>query len=328
MKNNNQRLKSQSGVALITVLLILAVMVVVATNMTSRLQLELRRTQAQVLSQQAYWYGAAAESFAALTIRNALKDDDVVSLGQNWATKDMTFPLEGGEISGEILDRQACFNLNALGVANKPDGQRPLVAQQFQALLEAIGVEGFYAEKITDSVRDWVDENDQVVTSQGAEDAFYESRSVPYLAANTLMTDISEFRAVQGVTQGVFDKLSPYLCALPSKDLKINVNTIEPEQSALFQGLFTPFLTAAQASELLKDRPGNGWDKIEEFWQSPVLAGLKISEDAKKQMDVKSEYFQLQGRAKFEDTSIGLKTLFKASKKEVVAIRRQYGGVQ
>ncbi|MCE0557372.1 MULTISPECIES: type II secretion system minor pseudopilin GspK [unclassified Motilimonas] len=329
MKGLTQNTPSaQQGVALLTVLLILSVMVVVATNMTSRLQLELMRTQGQVMSQRAYWYGHAAEALVKMTLKNALKDDEVVSLDQAWAMSGMSFPLDGGTISGEIKDRQGCFNLNALDVPNKPDGQRPLVANQFQALLEIVGVDGYYAEQITDSTRDWLDADDIAISSQGAEDSFYQGRGVPHLTANAPMVDVSEFRAIQGVSAGVYKKLKPYLCVVPDKSWLLNVNTVPADQPQIFQALFTPMLSEDQAQGLLDERPQNGWANKEEFLASSSLAGLNISDEVKAQIDVKSQYFELEGIAEFDETKVALQALFQASKKEVKTLRRQYGGVQ
>ena len=52
----------QRGMALLVVLLILAVMVIVASNMSGRLQLELRRTANLTLGKQAWWYAMSAEA--------------------------------------------------------------------------------------------------------------------------------------------------------------------------------------------------------------------------------------------------------------------------
>ncbi|WP_413700717.1 hypothetical protein ACLKMH_02330 [Psychromonas sp. KJ10-10] len=49
--------KKQRGIALITVLMILAIMVTIATTMTGRLTLSLKRTEGLLFSQSVYWYG-------------------------------------------------------------------------------------------------------------------------------------------------------------------------------------------------------------------------------------------------------------------------------
>ena len=86
--------------ALLVVLLILAVMVIVASNMSGRLQLELRRTANLTLGKQAWWYAMSAEALVIKVLNQDVKDDpDRVSLGQNWAREDGVFPVEDGTLS-------------------------------------------------------------------------------------------------------------------------------------------------------------------------------------------------------------------------------------
>ena len=87
------------GMALLVVLLILAVMVIVASNMSGRLQLELRRTANLTLGKQAWWYAMSAEALVIKVLNQDFKDDpDRVSLGQNWAREDRVFPVEDGTL--------------------------------------------------------------------------------------------------------------------------------------------------------------------------------------------------------------------------------------
>ncbi|MGO8609408.1 hypothetical protein ACC848_41335, partial [Rhizobium johnstonii] len=69
----------------------------------------------------------------------------------------------------------------------------------------------------------------------GAEDSAYTGAATSYRTSGTLMTDISELRAVSGVTPEIYTKLRPWLCTLPvAKPSVINVNTLLPEQAPLF----------------------------------------------------------------------------------------------
>ena len=98
--------------ALLVVLLILAVMVIVASNMSGRLQLELRRTANLTLGKQAWWYAMSAEALVIKVLNQDFKDDpDRVSLGQNWAREDGVFPVEDGTLSGRVRDLQSCFKI-------------------------------------------------------------------------------------------------------------------------------------------------------------------------------------------------------------------------
>lgn len=120
MTTNHNR---QTGVALISVMLIVALAAIVATEMTTRLQLQMQRTNNIQLNQQAYWYAMGAESFAKRVISMAQKDEpDKTHLMQLWAQPYDNFPVEYGEISGGIRDLQACLNLNALREPNTNQG--------------------------------------------------------------------------------------------------------------------------------------------------------------------------------------------------------------
>lgn len=319
----------QRGIALITVLMILAIMVTIASTMTGRLTLSLKRTEGLIFSQSVYWYAQAAGDFGRMVLDNDFNDSEVVSLDQNWALPEMVFPLENGGIFGEFKDMRSCFNLNALGVKNK-DNVRAIPVTQFQSLLEALGVNDYAAEMISESTRDWVDEDDQSNADQGAEDSIYQARAVPHLAANNLMVDVSELRAVQGVGQKTFEHISPYLCALPATDQKINVNTVEIEQAAVLYALFAHDLAIPLTDfiKLLEERPVSGWDKVDDFLISSIFSGLEIPAKTKKQLSVTSEYFQLNGTAEFGDRITAMQLLFKIDDKKAKVIRYQSVGLK
>lgn len=82
---------------------------------------------------------------------------------------------------GEVRDGQACFNLNAInGGSATAESTLPYNANVFKHLLMAVNVDEFDASQITDALRDWVDTDDELVSSLGAEDSWYQSLRVPY----------------------------------------------------------------------------------------------------------------------------------------------------
>jgi len=317
------------GMALITVLMILAIMVTVATTMTGRITSSLLRTEGMNFSQKAYWYGQASVEFSRMILNNDMKDSDVISLDQTWATPDLVFPVDQGTISGNLKDFRSCFNLNAIAEADKA-GVKSLPIQQFQALLEALDIEEYNAEVIAESVRDWIDANETEESAQGAEDRIYEALPVPHLTANELMVDISELRAVQGVSSQIYERIKPYLCALPVEDQLINVNTLSVADSAILYALFKPENNIAQEDiiKLLEDRPSSGWNSVEDFLASPLLAGETISSTLTAQLSVTSEFFQLDGIAEFQQQQMALRILFEIQNKKATTIRFQYAGIE
>jgi general secretion pathway protein K len=310
----------QKGFALVTVLMILAIMVTVAATMTGRLTLSLKRTEGIIFSQKVYWYGQAAAELGRMALNQDFADSDVVSLDQIWATPDMIFPLDNGHIAGAIKDLRSCFNVNAvIDEASET---------QFETLLSSLDIEDYSAETVAQSTLDWVDEDDESGSSQGAEDSFYEGLKVPHLAANNSMTDITELRAVQGVTKEVYEQIKPYVCALPSTEQKINVNTVNVEQAEILYAIFNnEDLTIDDFTTLLEERPTSGWSDVDEFLDNSLFDDITVESTVKSQLSVTSEFFEFDGLAEFEDRIQAFKFMFYIESEEASVIRYQSGGV-
>lgn len=323
------RYQKQRGIALITILMVLAIMVTIATTMTGRMTASLLRTEGLNYSEKVYWYGQATVDFSRMVLDNDFADSDIISLDQIWATPDIVFPVEEGSITGNMVDYRSCFNINAIALADK-DGERALPIKQFQNLLSILEVEEYTAEIIAESTRDWIDSNQTVDVSQGAEDRYYESRNVAHLTANNLMVDISELRAVQGVTADIYERIKPFLCALPASDQKINVNTVNINQPQILYALLPSelLISIEELQELLEDRPISGWASVEEFLASDLLKDKLIPEEVSSQLSVTSDFFQLYGLARFDERIMVLKLLFKIENKKTTAVRFQYAGIE
>ncbi|MGY5451713.1 type II secretion system minor pseudopilin GspK [Agarivorans sp. MS3-6] len=320
-------LQRQRGVALLTVMLILAVMVVVASQFSQRLQLDLARATNLQHSLKSNWLLAGAEAFAFKVLKQDLEDDDRVHLGQYWATEGMVFPVEDSVIKGQMIDLQACFNLNALGQPNKTDGQPPKVADQFIGLLVAVGVDAYTAEQITDATRDWID-SDTIPHQQGAEDSTYEGLSPAYLPSNMPMVDRSEFRAVYGVTAAIYRRVAPYICAIPEASLAINVNTIAVDQPQLLEALFYPDLDNTGAQQVLNDRPDEGYRTLDELMTHPALAPIPLTLPGLRQtLSLNSNYFMAKLQVENEQGQAQMTSVIQRSgTSDLKLIRRSYGG--
>ncbi|HIF9057828.1 TPA: type II secretion system minor pseudopilin GspK [Photobacterium damselae] len=325
-------MKKQQGVALIVVLLLVTLMSLIASQMTERLQKNFYRVESQILHQQTYWYGFGIEALAKVAIEQSLKDSDTATLNQPWATKDRTYPLDNGDVTGTIIDRQACFNLNALAkVKSTTDGKKPYLVGVLQTLLEDSGVESYAAETIADSSWEFVDSDDAVQSATGAEDSTYAGLSPAYLPPDSLLANVTEFRAVNGVTAKIYNEVSPLLCALPTTEFKLNVNTLDKRDAPLLAAMFAPNLSVSDAEKLIADRPYNGWDKVEDFLAESVIKS--VSQDtvkkAKAHLDVTSHYFQLDAEINVDRMRMRLVSLLKRDdKNKVTVVRRQYGGIR
>ncbi|EOB6260233.1 type II secretion system minor pseudopilin GspK [Vibrio fluvialis] len=325
-------IRNQRGVALIIVLLLLAIMVSIAATMSQRMFTQFQRTGHQLNYQQAYWYSVGVEALAREAIEQSLKDNDVVSLNQPWAQKDRRYPLDYGEVVGSITDKQACFNVNVFASeqAVNTGTSQPYVYRVWRALLDDLDIDNYQAETIADSTWDYIDSNDSVNASSGVEDSYYESMSPAYLAANSLLADASELRAVNQVSGDVMQKLFPYVCALPVDDWRLNINTLAPDQAKLLAAMFSPALSDANAKTVLENRPFDGWSSVDNFLAEAQIAAVDsaIRDEAKAYLAVDSQYFELDAQVKVDESRVRVRSLFYSNEQETATvIRRRFGGI-
>ncbi|MBP8051379.1 MAG: GspK family T2SS minor pseudopilin variant ExeK, partial [Aeromonas sp.] len=254
--------------------------------------------------------------------------------GQNWARQDAVFPVDDGKLTGRVRDLQSCFNLNSLSVPLK-DGvsgddleKQPYQVKAFRALLKQLEVEDYEAVQLTDAIRDWTDKDTALVSSYGAEDAYYEGLTPPYLTANQWMISTDELRAVRGVSAKLYARLAPYVCALPTDKLVVNINTIKPEQATLLVALYQDKIGLDDAKRVLTSRPQKGWkDKKAMTDQMPVQVSTIQGLDAA--LDVKSSYFEAKLIAEVGDTRARLESVFVRGKdNKLVMLRRLSGGAE
>jgi len=321
------KLCKQQGVALITVMLIVALVAILATQMSSRLLLQMQRTTNIGLNQQAYWYAMGAESFAKRILIDIFsKEPNTTNLSQPWAQGETTYPVDNGTITGEITDLQACFNLNALRHNNqiknnnssnkkKSDtvkNQSPIKAA-FIALLTGLEVDGvsqFEAEYMADALSDWLDADNIITSAGGAEDNDYAAKEFPYLAANNYLASVSELRVIEHFTIPVIEALRDYVCVIPNNNLhKININTIKGEQALLLAALFG--ISRTDAEQILAARDEKGFANINDFFNLPEFTKLKINTNNKEQFVVDSEYFKFKTTASFNESYFTLNSVMK-----------------
>ena len=322
--------RTQRGVALITVLLAIALISIIGVEMSGRLQFQLRRTQAGLLSDQARWISLGAERFAVQVLKQDAKDDpDHSHLGQNWASGEQVFPLDdGGTLKGKITDLHGCFNLNALAGNASENAQQDTLPtrQQFQALLTSLEIDSFEAEQFAAALNDWLDKDDNETEGRGAEDGEYSSHTPPYLPANSLMVSVGELRAVAGSSMKLMETLRPHICVRPQdSSMMVNVNTVS--HANLFTALFTPHLPLAAAEDLLSARPDNGWESVSAFLQESQLQGITISEALKKQLSVRSSYFELTSVTEYEQAKFKMRAILQRNEDDSwTVISRRFGG--
>ncbi|HAD48373.1 MAG TPA: type II secretory pathway protein, partial [Idiomarina sp.] len=93
-------MRSNRGAALITVMLVIAIVSVIAVNLGSSLQRQVSRSANLYQAEQSYWMWLSAEAVLAEVLQLELEQSDgIVHAEQNWATRQGPFPVAGGQIA-------------------------------------------------------------------------------------------------------------------------------------------------------------------------------------------------------------------------------------
>lgn len=317
----------ERGAALLTVLMLVAVIAVIAAGALERLRLATRLAGNAAQIEQARGFAYAAETLALSRVDTLLGQsrDKVVDTG--WSGRPYTLPLPGGTAVARVRDGSNCFNLNGLVSEVTPGvyAANPAARLQFARLLRLIAVPAATADQVAAGASDWID-SDADQQAGGAEDQAYLAQALPYRTAGTLMTDPSELRAVAGVTADLYARARPWLCTLPiAAPAKINVNTLAPEQAPLFAMLLPDTLSVAAAAQLLLRRPPEGYKDVSQFWAGPAQSGLVAAADAQGQTAVTSTWFRLDVDVALAGTTVTGRAIIDARRLPARVVTRQWG---
>jgi len=320
----NQTSHQQAGVAIITVLLMVALTTITVVSMTTRQRLDIRRTANQQSLQQAKALAMAGEKFAVATLmrdKTNIAGSKTDSLDDDWAQSLPPVPVDQSTITGCVYDLQGKFNLNNLiTVEGKVDAD---ALKRFQRLLKDLGITVAKSAAIVD----WMDKNGEVSGSEGAESDYYSALDPPYRVANQPMASVSELKMVKGFFQqdddqaADYELLLPHITALPEYT-KININTATPAVIAsideslaekaedlsrwedglweLYPECENIFDLEQLVSKASADTHENGSDKTpydnekEFFDKSGITANADVKAEILKGLSVASDYYQIR----------------------------------
>lgn len=304
-----QASQKSRGVALITAMLIFALVSIVAANLQWNAALDMRRTTVILARDQAIQVALGAESWVMDILKQDLEDSDTDHLGEIWASDLPGLPIDGGEVFGSIVDLQGRFNVNNLIDANGEVHEASL--EQFRRLLIVLGIDPRFAGITVD----WLDVNQDMGFPDGAEDPSYTTLIPPYKTANQLLTSVSELAAVEGMDKDIFKILEPHITALPGRTA-INANTATP---AVLQSLDDE-VTASDVEGLMTERETSGFGNLQTSFSSIVKPEVLNS------LSETSNYFRLKVVVRIGTVRVTLySTLQRGPQGDVAPILRSIG---
>ncbi len=305
---NSTSKNKQSGVALITAVLIVALAVVASVSIAESYELNFRRTITAFNSGQAWSYAKGAEEWAKAILARDQKDNtyDAYDVDNSWWNngQPLVFPLPDGYIEGKLEDAQGKLNVNALISGNKVD---PKIYKRFERLFNSLGID----PTLVGAIKDWIDVDQEFTGSGGAEADIYIGLEPPYLPADQLMEDISELRLVHGIDEDIYNQLLPHVTALPA-DTALNLNTA----SALVLESLDENIPPGVGEELVSDRNDKPFKQPNDFVSHPSLKNIVTLKNSINDgpVGVGSDYFLLNTKCVIGDSQVKMVSMIKRGK--------------
>ena len=318
MRNERPNPRRAAGVALVSVLLVVAILAAVAHQLTARHSLSVAQSQSSLGYDQALAYALGGEALARQILHEDWVEDrkdnesgsPADTLQEPWAQAVPPLELDDlGFIEIQARDLNGCFNVNALlgqdgapapgEAANEagdednsdaPGASGPSHLGRFKTLLRNLQI----AERFAEAALDWMDGNQEVsqtLLDTGAEDQEYLSQDPAYRTADRRLAHVSELRLLQGMSQEDFERLAPHVCALPTVTLRVNVNTATQQTLAALGPAQT--LDDAQMQRLMETE--REFEEVGDFTAQdafPEFAGVSSL------LAVASEHFEVQVRVR------------------------------
>lgn len=271
------------GLALVSVMLIVAIVVSITAYMAYQQQLWLRQVENISLRAQSESVRYSMGEWIGILLRRDAENSGSDNLTEEWAHEYPALPVENGLVAASILDSQGRFNLNNL-VKDNGDPS-PGDIDVFRRLLQSQDLD----PNLADAALDWLDKNPNR-SAHGAEDLYYMNLGLPYRSANHRFVSIDELRLVRGFDHKSVNKLREHVAALPQRT-SLNVNTVTaPVFAAMFPELRSDFI-----DELVELRKNDPFDKKTDLARH-LPAGQPLPTVA---YDVKTEFFKVRIQTRF-----------------------------
>lgn len=304
MNRGSPDLAKQQGMAIISALLIAAVVAVIAAGMLTRQSVATRALEADQHRVQGRWVVQGGLEVSRQLLWDARQRDPLTRLDQPWAQR---LVVQGFE--GRLEDEQGKFNLRNL-VANERVDEAQI--QAFGRLCELIGISAGLSQRISQRV---IASYPRLLNPQIADNknSFDSGRATSPNASRKpenpklpMLRNLEDLRSVEGVNDAVISKLAPYVTVIPATTW-LNGNTA----TAPVLAAYVPGLSLERAQALINERDAGRWfinrgDFVNRLrMPSLELTSVKVG--------ITSDWFRLRGEARREQRRVGLDALLHRS---------------
>lgn len=292
--------RDQRGAAVISALIIVAIVAALTTSLFQRQTASVRRLENEQSRLQARMLLAGGIDWARLVVRDHGKREAVTRKDQIWATPILDTRIErpGDErvavFSGGLEDEQGKYNLYNLARAGVP---QPAEEQVLLRLLGLLRLPDTLAPRIIDIV---------AMGQPPAQPAEAPAAAAQPPARAPLPRGVQELGAALGLDPAVRDELQRTMTLLPA-NTQVNVNTAPPEVIAAL----APGLSIGQARAIAGERDrGNAFNNSGDFANRLAGAGFKGTPPA---VVTASGWFMARGVVVYERARLTAQALLRAT---------------
>jgi general secretion pathway protein K len=312
----------QSGVALITVLFIFALVSMLAVSIQTQQEQAFRQATSTLENTSTFITLLSIEDIAKAGLMfDNKRDKDANEL---WDTAselwNQPFPLTLGssQVAIYIRDLQGLFNVNSL---HPKHPQHNEAKARFVRLLSDLGLDTSIANNLTE----WF-------TADSSFNYEYENLTPGYTSPEIEFSHISELMLIKGMSAKDFKVLEPYVTALPMAT-PLNINTSNP----IVLSAWDAKLSLEQSTQIINKTRSNAcgpaernnfvFKAVDDFFEEPTIKELIAGADNpiddqadnvnnsnnwdKSDFDVKTKYFSVISILKTDAKEIALESIIK-----------------
>jgi general secretion pathway protein K len=336
-----QKTKTQTGVAIISALLVVALSAILVSGILWRQQVQIRRIENQRLLSQAQWISRGALDWTRLILRSEGDTSaGITYLGGVWGvpiakTRLSDFLGQIGEVrasegastylSGSIEDAQSKFNLRNLVSSPAPGVLQVNVeqVQAFQRLLALLSLNGQLAKTAAVQIRDSLAQSATRFQAQTMPTSTVAPTIGGAIGGNTFtdkpgmddsdsnpdvaplqMTSVDSLLDVPGFTPDMIARLRPFVTYLPTTTA-VNMNTAPAEVVAAV----VPEMSLSSAQALVARRETVFFRNVGDVQLALQATGVQQTLLDPSLYDVNTSYFFIHGRVDHERAEVDRTTL-------------------
>jgi len=293
--------------AVISALLIAAVVAVIAAGMIERQGLQTRQVENRQMALQGQWALEGGLQLSRRVLFEQRLRDPLVRGGQPWTRPMRDVPSGSVRFDGQLEDEQGKFNLRNLVVDGQVDSE---ALATFQRLCALIGIGERLATAIAGQVIDSYPQRPPVSpgsAGQGLQGGRATSPAVaaePLPARRPMLRSVDALAGLKGMDAEALQRLRRFVTVLPALTW-INGNTASAEVLAAQ----VPGLSLQQAMALVAERDSGRWfinrgDFVNRL-RMPQLAMANV------RVGINSDWFRLRGQARLGSRELPLQALLR-----------------